>query len=71
MSASHDSSNWPEKLVLEEGQRVLLYNGDGSSQCPVVDYELAVSAVGESQLNKAFDLLFQEVMSIRKSKYLP
>jgi hypothetical protein len=62
---SHDN---PDKLALEAGQGELLCGYDGSCHAPSFSYEQAISADGENRISKAFDILFQEVMRIRKSK---
>ena len=69
MKKAHESSNGPEKLALE-GQRELLCSDD-SFHCPSLGYEQATSSDSENRINTAFDILFQEVMNIRKSQNPP
>jgi len=67
MREPRKSSNEPKKLALEKGRQKSL-RGGGSCRRPSITYELVTSADDEIQLNKAFDILFEEVMNIRKSK---
>jgi hypothetical protein len=68
MNEPRESSNEPENLALERGQQEFLRGGDGSCRCPSINYEPVTSTDSENRVNKAFDVLFQEVMNIRKSK---
>jgi hypothetical protein len=67
MEKPHGSQNRSENLALEAGQREIECSIDVSCQCPTLGYEPAASSDGEDRINKAFDILFQEVMNIRKS----
>jgi hypothetical protein len=66
MREPRQSSNKPEKLAME-GSRQELLRGGRSRRRPFITYEPVTSADGETRVNKAFDILFEEVMSIRKS----
>jgi hypothetical protein len=67
MREPRKSSNKPEKLALERGRQESLRSG--GSRRPAINYEPVTSADGENRINNAFDILFEEVMSIRKSKH--
>jgi hypothetical protein len=67
MNETPESSNRLETLTLEEARQELLCNNDGSCRCPGLDYERVTSSDSENRINKAFDILFQEVMNVRKS----
>jgi len=67
MKKPHESSNKPEKLALVRGRQESLRSGD-SRRHPSINFEQVTSADGETHVNKAFDILFEEVMNIRKSK---
>ena len=56
------------KRALPEGQPMVSRDDIGSCDVPSLSYEQAVSADGEARIHKAFDILFQDVMRIRKSK---
>jgi hypothetical protein len=56
------------KRALPEGQPRVSRDDIDSCDVPSLSYEQATSADGEVRIHKAFDILFQEVMRIRKSK---
>ncbi len=60
MNASRQNLDGPGKLTPATGQRTVLCDG--------IDYEQVISPDGDNRINKAFDILFQEVMRIRISK---
>jgi hypothetical protein len=68
MNTSRENSNGTEKLTHTAGQQGFLCEGFGSSDRPSLSYEPVISPVGDNAIQKAFDILFQEVMRIRKSK---
>ena len=55
-------------LAGEERQQGFLCDDVCSDKPPRISYKPATSPGGDKRINKAFDLLFQEVMNIRKSK---
>jgi hypothetical protein len=59
MKKAHESSNGLEKLAHNQGELL--------RSCPSLSYEHATSLDSENKINTAFDILFHEVMSIRKS----
>lgn len=61
MSKLHKSSNGTKELEPKEGQRGLLCNNRVPYRCPSLDYKHISSS---DKLDKAFDLLFEEVMKI-------
>jgi len=68
MKEPRESSNELEKLALERGRQESL-RGGGSHRRPSINYEPATSGDSENRINSAFDILFQEVISISKSKH--
>jgi hypothetical protein len=65
MKEQRESPNELEKLALEKAQPELSCSSNGSRPWPILDYEPVTSPEGESKINKAFDILFQEVMRLR------
>lgn len=63
------SSNQTEKLRAEVGKHESFSSDDAVCHYPVLGYEPATSADSDNRINKAFDILFQEVINIRKSKF--
>lgn len=52
-----------KNLEPKEGQRELLRSSKNSLRCPSLDYNYIASS--EEIINKAFDLLFEEVIKIK------
>jgi hypothetical protein len=68
MNALREKQKPLPKVALPEGQSMVSRDDIDSSDVPSLSYEQAASADGEARIHKAFDILFQEVMRIRKSK---
>lgn len=68
MTEPREGSNEPERLAFQTGQPEMLLGGNRSRHHPSINYEPVGSADVESRINNAFDILFEEVMSIRKQK---
>ncbi len=65
MKVLHESKIDDTKIELKEGQRRLLCSNKSSYRCPFLDYNHIESP---DNLNKAFEILFEEVMRLRKIK---
>ena len=65
MSKLHKGQYDVQKIEPKGGQRGLLCSNKASFRCPSLSYEQSKSS---GNLNRAFDLLFEEVMRIRKIK---
>jgi hypothetical protein len=68
MNTSRENSNGTETLTHTAGQQGFLCDCLGSSDRTTLSYEPVISPDGDNAIHKAFDILFQEVMRIRKSK---
>lgn len=66
MSTLHANSISDQIFVPKEGQRDLACSNKESLRCPSLDYKYIASS--ESVIDKAFDLLFEEVMKINYGK---
>jgi hypothetical protein len=66
MNASRDNSNTPQTLAPEDGRQEFPRDNTGSSKHPYISYQPVTSPGGDKSINKAFDLLFQEVMTGKK-----
>lgn len=64
-SLLHKSKIDDIKIKPKEGQRGLLCSNKPSFRCPSLRYNYVESA---DNLNKAFEILFEEVMRLRKTK---
>ena len=65
MSKLHNKLICDDKLVPKEGQRDLLCSNNESHRCPSLDYKCTTPS--EDMVDKAFDLLFEEVMKLTKN----
>jgi len=65
MKVLHESKISDIKIELKEGQRRLLCSNKSSYRCPFLEYNYIESP---DNLNKAFEILFEEVMRLRKCK---
>jgi hypothetical protein len=63
------SSNGLEKLALSTGQPEFLCNNNASCCGPSLSYEPATDSDSEIRINRAFDILFQEVLRIRQANH--
>lgn len=66
MSEANENSNTPENLAHTNGQTEFLCFDLGSGNHPSIAYEPVIASDGDDRINRAFDLLFQEVMTVRK-----
>jgi hypothetical protein len=66
MNTSRKNQSGPEKLITSDDHKKLLRDDICSDVCPSLSYESVISTDGDNRVNKAFDILFQEVMRIRK-----
>ena len=71
MSKANENSNEPENLAHTDGQTEFLRFDHGSSNHPSIAYEPVISPDGDDRINKAFDLLFEEVTRHQKIKTNP
>ncbi|MDP1728480.1 MAG: hypothetical protein Q8M15_16975 [Bacteroidota bacterium] len=63
MEEQHEKENTKEKNIeSSEGQRILSCCNEGISRCPSLEYKYVESS--GDKVNKAFDLLFEEVMKL-------
>ena len=67
MNMSLDDSDTPKDLAQKGSQQGASSGAIRFNKRQKISYELVTSPDGENAVNKAFDLLFQEVMRIRKS----
>lgn len=65
MSKLHNKSIIDKEIVPKEGQRGLLCSNNESHRCPSLDYKCITPS--EDMVDKAFDLLFEEVMKLTKN----
>jgi hypothetical protein len=71
MKKLREVQNRPERHRSEEaGQRTKCSNA-GFCQHPLLNYNQATSLDSEYRINLAFDILFQEVMQMKKLKKPP
>ena len=63
-----ENSIEPEKLACANGQPEFSCSNTGSDGHLSIGYEGVISPDGNRRINPAFDLLFQEVIRIRKSR---
>jgi len=68
MSKASENSNKPQKLAYAKGQLEFPCSNAGSDDYLTVGYEAVVSPDSNQRIAQAFDILFQEVIRIRKSK---
>ena len=62
MSKLHNKLIIDHVIVPKEGQRDLLCSNNESIRCPSLDYKCITPS--EDMVNKAFDILFEEVMKL-------
>jgi len=68
MNTSRKNQNGPENLTIAGGQRGILCDDNRPDGCPSLSYEPVISPDSDHRINKAFDIVFQEVMRVRKLK---
>jgi hypothetical protein len=68
MDEPHKDGPQPAGLGLREVERK--NSIPSACRCPCLGYEQVMSSGSENKINKAFDVLFQEVTRIKKSKQI-
>jgi len=64
MNKLHEKSNSDKHFIPREGQRDFLCSNKESLRCPSLDYKCTDSS--SELVDKAFDLLFEELINIEK-----
>jgi hypothetical protein len=65
MKEPDENSNGSQKPACKVSQQKISLGDSG--HCPLVGYEPGTSTDAENRINTAFDILFQEVVRVRKS----
>lgn len=67
MNELHKKLISDQKFVPKEGQRDFLCSNKESLRCPSLDYKYVESS--KEIVDKAFDILFEEIFNITKNNY--